>query len=357
MKEKVLYVIISILMAAGLLTAVPAYAQSTQPAPGTGGWGGGRGGAQHAPGVFGTVTAISGDSITLSSKAPGQNATATTYAVNATSATVTKAGAASSVGAIAVGDTLMVQGTVSGDSVTATKIDDGVGGGMMGGRGGMQPGVFGTVSAISGTMLTVTSKAMVGPQGSNSSAAATTYTVDASSATVMKNNATSSVSAIAVGDTVMVQGTVSGDSVTAKTIRDGVVPQGVGQPGKGPGMPGQAGAIASLKGNGEPVIGGSITAINGDTLTVTNKSNVTYSVDATNATIIVKNATSSLASVSTGDNVVVQGTVNGTSVTASSVIDQGAAATTSGTGSGPMRGIGDVFGAIGGFIQHLFGFF
>jgi hypothetical protein len=351
MREKVLYTVISILMAAGLLTAVPAFAQSTQPAQGAGGFGA-RGGMMHGgtPGVFGTVTAISGDSITLSSKGFGQNATATTYTVNATNATVMKSSAASSLSAIAVGDTLMVQGTVSGDSVTATKINDGVGGGMMGGgRGGMQPGVFGTVSAVSGTTLTVTSKAMVGPNGSNGSSSATTYTVDASNATVVKNGATSTVSAIAVGDTVMIQGTVSGDNVTAKTIRDGVVPQGTG---KGPG----GGAIASLQGNGEPVVGGSITAISGDTLTVTNKSNVTYTIDATNATVIVKNATSTLASISTGDNVIVQGTVNGNSVTASSVIDQGAASSASGTGS-PMRAIGGVFGAIGGFLQHLFGFF
>jgi hypothetical protein len=296
------------------------------------------------PGVFGTVSAISGDTITLSSKGFGKNATATTYTIDATNATVTKAGAASSVSAIAVGDTLMVQGTVSGDSVTATKIYDGVPPMGMSGQARGQ-GVFGTVSAISGTTLTVTSKAMVGPNNSN--ATATTYTVNASNATVVKNGATSTVSAIAVGDTVSVQGTVSGDSVTATMIRDGVVP---GMGGKGPG------AIASLQGNGEPVIGGSITAISGDTLTVTNKSNVTYTVDATNATVIVKNATSSLASVATGDNVIVQGTVNGNSVTASSVIDQGAQAS-SGSGAGMMHGVGGVFGAIGGFIQHLFGFF
>src|SRR6202044_3181521 len=121
-------------------------------------------------------------------------------------------------------------------------------------------------------------------------------TVNAANATVVKNGATSTVSAIATGDTVSVQGTVSGDTVTATMIRDGVVPQGQG---KGPGA---GGAIASLQGNGEPVIGGSITAISGDTLTVTNTSNVTYTVDATNATVIVKNATSSIADISTGDN-------------------------------------------------------
>jgi hypothetical protein len=349
MRQTFLYGIISLLMAVGLLSAVPAFAQSTQPPQGGGGsgsWQGRSGMAGRAPGVFGTVSAISGDSITLSSKGFGQNATATTYTVDATNATVTKAGAASSVGAIAVGDTLMVQGTVSGDNVTATKINDGI---QMGPGPARIPGVFGTVSAVNGTTLTVTSKGGPTNQGSTG----TTYTVNASGATVMKDGATSTVSAIATGDTVMVQGAISGTTVTATKINDGMM-QG------GPGM-GKAGggALASLQGNGEPVVGGSVTAISGDSLTVTNKSNVTYSVDATNATVIVKNATSSLADISTGDNVVVQGTVNGTAVTASTIIDQGAQSS-SGTGTGGpgmMHGIGGVFGAIGGFFQHLFGFF
>lgn len=343
MRDKILYVVISLLMAAGILSAVPAFAQSTQTAPVGGGqsWGGRGGMQQRAPGVFGTVTAISGDSITLSSKGFGQSATATTYTVDATNATVTRSGAASSVGAIAVGDTLMVQGTVSGDSVTATSINDGVR--QMGPGPAKIPGVFGTVSAISGTTLTVTSKG--GP--STTSTSGTTYTVDASNATVIKDGATSTVSAIATGDTVMVQGTVSGTNVTATKINDGAL-QGMG---KG------AGALASLQGTGEPVVGGSITAINGDSLTITNKSNVTYTVDATNATVIVKNATSSVSDLATGDNVVVQGTVNGTAVTASSVIDQGAQTSGGGAGAGAMHGIGGVMGAIDGFFQHLFGFF
>jgi hypothetical protein len=210
---------------------------------------------------------------------------------------------------------------------------------MMGGRA---PGVFGTVSAVSGNTLTVTSKG-----GPNSSSTATTYTVDASNATVMKDNATSSVSNIAVGDNVMVQGTVSGTNVTATRIEDGI-PQGMGKGG---------GAVASFQGNGEPVVGGSVSAINGDSLTVTNKSNVTYTVDATNATIMKGNATSSLSAIATGDNVLVQGTVNGTAVTATTVIDQGAASSSTTSGGPMMRGMGGFFGAIGGFFQHLFGFF
>lgn len=79
-----------------------------------------------------------------------------------------------------------------------------------GGSGQASPGVFGQVTAISGTTITITD-----------SRNSTTYTVGASNATVTKNGAASSVAGIAIGDTISVQGTVSGDSVAATNIRDG----------------------------------------------------------------------------------------------------------------------------------------
>ncbi len=346
-KNKLFVSLTSAGVAGVLLVASAAFAQTTPtPQGGSGEWGGrGAGMTRGAPGVFGTVSAISGESITLTSKGFGQNATPTTYTVDATNATVTKDGASSSVSAIAVGDTLMVQGTVSGTTVTATKIDDG-----MGGRGpGMAPGVFGTVASISGNSISVTSKG--GPNG----AAGTTYTVDATNATVTKDGTASSVSTIVVGDTVMVEGTVSGTTVTATTIRDGMLQGGQGVK-----------PAAIIQGNGEPVIGGAVTAISGDSLTVTNKSNVTYTVDATNAVIQKGNATSSVSAIVVGDNVVVQGTVNGNAVTASSVIDSGVKPTsTSGDassgGTGPTAGFrggfGGILGSIGNLFHSLFGFF
>ena len=71
------------------------------------------------------------------------------------------------------------------------------------------------VTEVNGTALSVNS--IPGKMRNNSSTAttATTYTVDASNAEVTKNAATSSVSSIAVGDTVMVQGTISGTNITA----------------------------------------------------------------------------------------------------------------------------------------------
>ena len=217
------------------------------------------------------------------------------------------------------------------------------------GMGGAIPGVFGTVSAVNGTSLTVTAKT----RPNATSTTEVVYTVDASSAKIMKNGTTSAVSSITVGDMVTVRGTVSGTNVTATAIRDGVMGM-PGMPGsRGFGRSGTATTTPPIKGNGEPVVGGSITAISGTMLTVTNASNVTYSVDASSATIVKKGTTSTIANVAIGDNVIVQGTVNGTSVTASSVIDQGVAnAGNSGT-QGARVGF---FGTIGNFFKHLFGF-
>lgn len=218
----------------------------------------------------------------------------------------------------------------------------GVGRGVMG-RGGQRNGmmgVVGTVATVNGTTLTVTSKGR--PVVNSTTATTTTYTVDASNATVTKNNATSSVSNIAVGDEVLVQGTVTGTNVVAKTIRDGVV-----QP--------------VIQGNGQPVVAGKITTISGNSITITNASNVTYTVDATNAKFVVRGATSpTILSVVIGDNVVIQGTVNGNSIVASSVLDQ-KAKTNNGTvnfsgNPKPRDFMGGMMNGIGNFFKHLFGF-
>jgi len=211
-------------------------------------------------------------------------------------------------------------------------------------------GVFGTVASINGTTLTVTSTPRPNMRTAVPATAATltTYTVDASSATVTKNGAASSVSAIATGDKIMVQGTVTGTNVVAKTIRDGV---GVGQ-----GQP-------VIQGNGQPVIAGSVTAISGNIISITNKSNVTYTVDATNAKFVENGITSpTISNVAVGDNLVIQGTVNGSAVTASSIIDQKAntkvnanAEKNNNAGNQQKPKVG-IMAGIGNFFKKLFGF-
>lgn len=175
----------------------------------------------HRPGVGGTVTTVNGNTITVTGR-DGK-----TYTINAGSAAVTK-DMTVTVSDIAVGDTIMADGTVDGTTVTATAIHDGNppagGAGMgMGGHGFRGHGIHGTVSAVSGTTLTVTA---TNPKDSTTS----TYTVDASSAKVVKGDGTtkptdSTISSVTVGDTVMVDGDISGTSVTAKMIIDGPMPQ------------------------------------------------------------------------------------------------------------------------------------
>lgn len=172
-------------------------------------------GSRPKPAAIGEVTAISGNTITLTDKMSG-----TTYTIDASSATIEKHAAPSttgtqpkapttiSVSGIAIGDTLMVQGTVNGNSITATEIHDG----MPFGHGGRGHGVHGTVTAVNGSTLTVTS------------ADGTTYTVDASSATASKIQ-TMSVGDVTVGDSINVDGTISGSTITAQHLMDGV-PQG-----------------------------------------------------------------------------------------------------------------------------------
>jgi hypothetical protein len=260
---------------------------------------------------------------------------------------------------------------------------------MMGPGPAMPPGIFGTVTAVNGDTLTVNAMNFRGPHPMNATSSApiattTTYTVDATNATVTKNGATSTVSAISVNDKVLVRGTVSGTNITATAINDGVTGNQPGGPimfrgrfGNGTsststwnnsstwptGIRPTGSALTALQGNGEPIVGGTVTAVNGAMFTVvTNTGNVTYSIDGTNATVLKGNATSSVSSVAVNDRVIVQGTVNGTAVTASTIIDQGAAPSKSGNGTstsphGMMGGIGGFFGGIGSFFQHLFGFF
>lgn len=168
----------------------------------------------RGPGVMGTVAAVNGTTLTVTGK------DSTSYTVDVSNAKVLKASegtapAAASLSDIKVGDTVGIRGTVSGSSVTATEVMDGIGGrGMMGERGGMHgkgPGVMGKVTAVNGSTLTITNTD------------GTSYTVDASAAKVSKTTDIT-VSDIQIGDTVGVMGTLSGSSVKAVHIMDGIPP-------------------------------------------------------------------------------------------------------------------------------------
>ena len=110
-----------------------------------------------------------------------------------------------------------------------------------------------------------------------------------------------------------------------------------------------------ILGNGQPIIAGVISTLAGNSMTITNSSNVTYTVDITTAKVQNKGALSTISTLVTGDNVVVQGTVSGTAVTAYSVIDQGVTPVAQANGM-PAVNHGNLFGSIGQFFKHLFGF-
>ena len=139
------------------------------------------------------------------------------------------------------------------------------------------------------------------------------------------------------------QGTVSGTSVVAKTIRDGAMMQ-----------------KPQIQGNGQPVVAGKVATVSGSSITITNSSNVTYTVDATNAKFLVSGVTTpTISNVVVGDNLVVQGTVNGNSVVAATVIDQKAPVSngTVGNNPKPQEGfMGGMINGIGNFFRKMFGF-
>ncbi len=179
---------------------------------------------------------------------------------------------------------------------------------------GTPPIAAGLVTAVSGNIITMTD-----------TKSGTTYSVDATNAAITKRAkpttapalgsarptpATITVSGIAVGDMVAVNGTVNGTTIIATKVQDGVFGRG-GESGMGKDM---AGAD-----HGSGVMG-TVTAVHGSTVTVTGKDGKTYTVDATNSTI-GKFQTITVSGIQIGDSVGVQGTVNGTSVTAKNIMD------------------------------------
>jgi hypothetical protein len=223
-------------VAVSLLMAVPAFADTSTTTTPTGQTSGQhfRKGGMYAPaGVIGTVTAINGASLTVTGK------NGTVYTVDASNATVQKGFGSTAttltVSQIAVNDVIAVQGTVSGTSVTATKIMDGLptrpagatgmgpGGtgtttpgmwGHSGGPGMMQGGqklanaAFGTITNIDG--LTITLSQTMRGHGSASTTPPTTSTVTVTTTdttTYKKNGQADTASDLAVGQMIVAMGT------------------------------------------------------------------------------------------------------------------------------------------------------
>jgi hypothetical protein len=246
-------------------------------------------------------------------------------------------------------------GQVNGTAVrtqmmSGRKNGQGIPGMMNRSLGAIRSVVSGTVSGVSGNTITVN-----GRQGFGSTTATVSYTINATNATFRKNNATSTVSSIVVGDTIFAQGTVTGTNVVATSITDGAFGRMMGaRGGSGNGPTRSASSTLAVIGNGEPVVAGTVSQVSGSTLTIATASNVIYTVDVSNAKVLKGQNTVALSTVVAGDKVVVQGTVSGTSIVASTVIDQNAPVVGSiPPGQAKKSGF---FGGVGQFFMHLFGF-
>jgi len=171
---------------------------------------------------------------------------------------------------------------------------------------GVKPAAFGTVAAINGNLITLTSVMKN---------ATTTYTVDATNATITKgigkSTSTIAVSGISIGDRLVVQGTVSGTTITATSIRDGLAAMRVGKKPMMRGVMGAmsgrfaAGTVSSVSGSSfviQPKAWGKATTTPA-AVTVTTTSTTTFKKDG---------AAASLSDVTTGANVFVVGTKDST---------------------------------------------
>jgi hypothetical protein len=331
MNQKYFRILILSLVALNLFAVSSVSAQTNNNGTGKGMM---RGVVRNQLGVFGKITAINGNTVTVT-----DIRNSVVYTIDATNAKIIKNNVTGSISSIAVGDVISVQGTITGTNVVATTIREGSS--MMGEQKNVT-GINGTVTVINGNTITVVIKTRSAKNGSTANTASPIiYSVDASSATITKNGAVGTIASISVGDNVTVQGTVTGTNIVAKVIRDGL--------GQG---------LQEIQGNGEPVVAGKITAINGNIITITNNSNINYTIDAKNAKFSVKGISiPKISDIAVGDGIVVQGTINGNSVVASLVIDQKISTNSSvGNSQGKAGFMGNMMNKIGGFFKHLFGF-
>lgn len=203
-------------------------------------------------------------------------------------------------------------------------------------------GVMGTVSSISGSTIIVKSQD-------------TSYTVDASNATIKKiTNSTSgfkssettiSVSDIQSGDTVMIQGEISGTSVTATEIIVGAFPGGPmngstvttsnRNQGRLPANPATSTPKNKVQ-NRSSAIMGTVSAISGTTITITGRQDtgIIYTVDASNAKVTQgageNTQTLSVSDIKVGDVIEVAGAI---SISATSIIERGNMSTSTESGN------------------------
>ncbi len=229
--------------------------------------------------ISGQLSAVSGTSLTVT--ASGTTVTVYTVDVSNVNKVARRYGASTDLTALQIGDILQIRGTVNGTNVVATTVRDM----SLQARSGT---FIGTISAINGNSFTLQSKAR-GDQ-----------TINTTSTTVFKQgSATVNISNLAVNQTVTVSGVWDRTNSNVAATRVAIKVAGTS-------------------------ISGTISAINGNILTVVNASSTAYSVDITKAVVTYKNGRKgTLAILQVNDQVTARGQmVSGSAnLTAASVRD------------------------------------
>lgn len=184
-------------------------------------------------------------------------------------------------------------------------------------------GAMGIITAISGTTLTITS--------AQPGSATTTLTVNAASTTVKKmavSDATStkpqmitqSLADLSVGERVVVRGTRTGTTIVATEIVE--VPTDMP---KNPIRDMAKDAIEHMKDDRSMQFGrgvvGVVQDMNGTTFNLKAMNGTVYAVNAASSTVRNGAATSSLANITNGERVAVQGDVANTTITARVIME------------------------------------
>ncbi len=212
--------------------------------------------------------------------------------------------------------------------------------------------ILGTVSSINGNNILLYIKQGTSAKTKNQLPviATTTHVVDATNASVLINNATSSISEIAVGDTLFVQGVADGNKkIIANIIRDiATINSKVKVISNNNQKQNSTSTLANNSGS-QPVIIGTVTSINNSTIIIKDRNSTSFSIDATSAKILKKNGEILVSNIALGDYLMVQGKISSSSAVATVILDRGIIATTSAS-----KSTTNIFNKIGNFIKGLF---
>jgi hypothetical protein len=205
---------------------------------------------------------------------------------------------------------------------------DGRGFGPGGFAGG--PHVHGTVKSIDGNTLTITVTADPGGDGANSSKIILTSNTQYLSP---MSGTSADKSAIKVGTNIIASGTLSSDGGTMTATRIAILPDGATGPGFSPGFGPPGGPGFGHGDDGGPIgpgASGQVTAINGNTITITPAVSIGGGSSSAVTTIVVSGsptyvsatgATSSKSAIKSGSLITAQGTLSsdGKTLTATTV--------------------------------------